>query len=120
MKIYSSNASNYYDFEFYVGKDLWVKTSSPINPEVTPYLRIVSINNNTITYNYMPAYFLDGEVQLTSGRQFDDIMDMLDNPGHSKYYRGDAPTWALHIIEPVEVITTEEIKEVLESSVHGD
>lgn len=117
MKIYSSSTSKYYDFEFYVGKELWVKTGSPVNPEAAPYLRIVSINNDVITYNFMPAYFLDGEVPLTRGRQFDDLMNMLDNPGNSKCYQGDAPTWALHIIEPVEVITTEEIKEILEASV---
>lgn len=111
MKIYSSSTSKYDDLKFYDGKELWVKVLD-IKYNWLGYIRVLATTPNTITFNSLSEDTVEG-AGTTDSFTLKHQLEVLDNPPGHHYDFVRVLTTELEIVNPVEIITTEELREIL-------
>jgi hypothetical protein len=132
MKIYASNKK--YDLDYFVGKDVWVKVRK-INENPVFYwqqydYRYFKINMKVknplddYSYEYLgkeiwadfvenPNSLEDLSYDVLKQIYFDyGISEVLNLPGD--YFEGE-----IVLVEPLEVLTTEELKNIIEEKFNG-
>ena len=122
MKIYAGSSRKPFDFSTitkYVGKDVWVAIESRFfgsGEEYLMYIHFISVDGDTITYNGVDTPTLEG---LEFGYQDEDFYKKLEqrfnNEAPFNITKKEFSRLFTKVHEPVEVYTTADLQQMLET-----
>ena len=93
--------SDYTKFDDFIGKDAWVSSCRVRNRSYTIFVRVLSRNETTITYNYIPLSYFE---YAGNGEDWDSFNRRMNTPTTSHIDE-------IIINEPLDVYTTEELQD---------